>query len=766
MNASPPIDHFQHLWALGYHNLISIVPPNARVSEHSSLFKRIGTDSDGRGKAPGRREQDGLWYGEDFPDYIADEYDLKRWKSWGAGVGVICRDDVKAIDADTTDKKLAKIIKDEIDAAIGPCPLRIGRFPKALYVVRVSSPFPYRMFPFGPQQKKRERVEILSTGKQFVAYGTHPGTNEPYYWPVPLLPYDDLPVVTAEVLHALFERLRTLMPDAGPVEGSGSEIVVDQTKLPGDPDLVKKAVQAIRNTTEAFPSRESYRDMGYRIKASLPDDEPLAFRLFSSWCEDWSDPHGAVNDPEIVASDWRRMKPPFRAGASKLYSMAFAASGGAVDCRREAVARKWHEGEYVSLFPDEETKSDAPLSLLGTPYNFPSACDISPREFLYGEHYQREYASVTIAPTKVGKSSLALVEALAMASGKALLGVKPEGIFRVRVWNGEDPRKEMDRRIAAIMQHYGLTREDLEGRLFVDSGRDMPLAVAHMTRDGAKIYEPVTSELQKALAAQCIDALFIDPFVKSHAVSENDNMAIDVVVREWNRQAGMARIALELVHHSRKLNGGEVSIDDSRGASALVSGARAARALARMTEKQSRSLGRTRDYKSLFRFADVSNNMAPPPAGIDEMWLELISVDLRNGLFGEDGSLIRKSDKVGVVTLSRTRGQVIEGEEATPQRTEQERRALAALASGDWKASPIARDSWAGAAIALAFDLDLENADQKAEAAAILSTWAKQGKVIRVSRTDKHRNTRIFIEVPKSQDNERGKETSPDDLFE
>ena len=36
-----------------------------------------------------------------------------------------------------------------------------------------------------------------------------------------------------------------------------------------------------------------------------------------------------------------------------------------------------------------------------------------------------------------------------MATGKALLGVKPEGLFRVRIWNGEDPIEEMERRIAA-----------------------------------------------------------------------------------------------------------------------------------------------------------------------------------------------------------------------------------------------------------------------------------------------------------------------------
>src|SRR5690606_4620106 len=47
---------------------------------------------------------------------------------------------------------------------------------------------------------------------------------------------------------------------------------------------------------------------------------------------------------------------------------------------------------------------------------------IPPREWLYGRHLMRKFVSVTVAPGGVGKSSLAIVEAVAMASGKPLLG--------------------------------------------------------------------------------------------------------------------------------------------------------------------------------------------------------------------------------------------------------------------------------------------------------------------------------------------------------
>src|SRR3954471_19131190 len=93
------------------------------------------------------------------------------------------------------------------------------------------------------------------------------------------------------------------------------------------------------------------------------------------------------------------------------------------------------------------------------------------REWLYGKEFIRRYVTTTVAPGGVGKSSHAIVEALAMASGRNLIGDEPVGKLRVWIWNGEDPEDELQRRIVAAMLHYGITPGDIEGRLFVDSGR-------------------------------------------------------------------------------------------------------------------------------------------------------------------------------------------------------------------------------------------------------------------------------------------------------
>ena len=409
---------------------------------------------------------------------------------------------------------------------------------------------------------------------------------------------------------------------------------------------------------------------------------------------------------------------------------------------RQALAKK--EFEHVA---------PAPGDLTGTRYHFPDPSTIPPREFLYGGHYVRQFVSATIAPTKVGKSSLGIAEALAMASGKPLLGVEPRGQFRVRIWNGEDPWNEMIRRIAAAIQHYGLTEADLGDRLLVDSGREMPLILATQMRSGAALQVPVVSEIVRVLRAQAVDVMLVDPFVSSHRVSENDNGAVDLVVKAWANIADQTGCAVELVHHSRKLNGGEASIEDARGASALVSAVRSARALAKMTKGEAERSGLSEGvWRRLFRFTDASSNMAPPVAGELERWLLLESVGLGNGPGVDVLDRMLNGDSVGVVRLFDA-GQAAEKEahnllgRGTETGVSREEALLQELASGDWRWSAKGGESWAGYPVARHFDLDAETTDGRAHAKKLLDTLRKDGRIRLVNGRSASRNKCELVEV-------------------
>ena len=182
-----------------------------------------------------------------------------------------------------------------------------------------------------------------------------------------------------------------------------------------------------------------------------------------------------------------------------------------------------------------------------------------------------------------------------MASGKPLLGAAPSGPLRVWLWNGEDPIEELQRRVAACMMHYGLTREDVGDRLFVDTGRHMPIVLATAARDGARIAEPVVRDVIRTIEENRIDVFQVDPFVSSHRVSENDNNAIDMVAKRWAYVADVTRCAVELVHHVRKLNGAEVTVEDGRGAIALIAASRSAR-IARACATNSAATSRSSSF--------------------------------------------------------------------------------------------------------------------------------------------------------------------------
>ena len=120
---------------------------------------------------------------------------------------------------------------------------------------------------------------------------------------------------------------------------------------------------------------------------------------------------------------------------------------------------------------------------------------IPPRRWLHGRHYVRSFISETVAPGAYGKSTVALTEALAIVTGRPLLGVTPSEQLNVRYWNGEDPIKELQRRIAAVCLHYQIERSEIEGRLFLDNGRKTKIIIAEQTRTGVRIARPIVNSV-------------------------------------------------------------------------------------------------------------------------------------------------------------------------------------------------------------------------------------------------------------------------------
>lgn len=376
-------------------------------------------------------------------------------------------------------------------------------------------------------------------------------------------------------------------------------------------------------------------------------------------------------------------------------------------------------------------RQDTALTHFVRPFVWRDPSTLPRREWLYGHHLIRKFVSATFSPGGVGKSSLVMTEAMAMASGKSLLGVPIRKRLNVAYWNGEDPYEETERRAFACALHHGLGAEDLEGRFLLGSGRDDPLVIAEQTPSGTTILAPNIERVMETARACNLDVIVIDPFVSSHRVTENDNGAIDMVVKAWARIADKANVAVELVHHTRKANGNETTVEDGRGASALLYAARSARALNVMSREEGEKAGVDK-HRSYFRVDNGKANLAPPPDGSD--WYHMIGVDLGNG------DAFNAPDQVGVVTRWQW-PDPFDGVQVSDLLAVQRK-----VDGGVWRENSQAKE-WVGIAVADVLGLDLQDKAAKQKVKGLLARWLKEGVLVKVMATDEHRKERPVIEV-------------------
>lgn len=415
-------------------------------------------------------------------------------------------------------------------------------------------------------------------------------------------------------------------------------------------------------------------------------------------------------------------------------------AGGSVDQLR-ALAEYQHESETT------DDPSSSPR-IAPTPAVWIEPKDIPQREVLYGVHLYRKFVSMTVSPGGLGKSSMVMVEALAMTSNRPILG-EPiyDGPLRVWHWNGEDPQDENNRRMVAAAVHHGLSPDDFISRLWLDSGRSMAIRLAQMTRGEISLDESLFVEIENAILERGIDVLQLDPFVSVHSVPENDNGAIDDVVKRLGKVADRCNCAIELVHHVRKASAGSTAktdANDARGAGALVAGVRSARSLNVMSEDDAEKIGIPPDDRfSYFSVDMVKANLAKRDG--KSSWRHLASVGLGND------TPIRPADNVGVVEkyeppASSQLDMWPENAAEIAQRIAEENETLR-----HWTGNGPAPSDWFGFVVARKCGLD-EYEDRKA-VRSMIGRWIKAGLLTTRSGTE-NKNKVIYIASTRALDDE------------
>ena len=379
--------------------------------------------------------------------------------------------------------------------------------------------------------------------------------------------------------------------------------------------------------------------------------------------------------------------------------------------------RMQKQSQAVSNADDENAMQSWP-----TPYNIFDAFTLPRREWVYGYDYIKKYISVTASAGGIGKTSAIIVEAIAISTGKDLLGVQVKEQTNVWIINLEDPISEMQMRTIAAMQHYGITPEDVRGKLFMDGEDTMQITLAAESRDGLITNDALLEHITRKVKENNIGVIIIDPFISAHLVNENNNGSIQAVVAMLRKLARDTNSAIQLVHHIRKGNGDDATIDSVRGAGSLIGAARAARVINRITPDDAMALGvDEHDALGIFAVDDGKANLAPPSD--KRIYRRMLSVEIANGEHIGVATEFKLPDLFDGVTTQNARNVQAVVAEAEANQT-------------PFKANVQAKH-YVGQAVADELKLDLEKPGDKAKVKSIVKQWIKTNVLKQAEMYDK-----------------------------
>jgi hypothetical protein len=358
--------------------------------------------------------------------------------------------------------------------------------------------------------------------------------------------------------------------------------------------------------------------------------------------------------------------------------------------------------------------ADAPPLVVATPYVLPDPATLARRAWIKFHHYMRGIVASTVAPGGYGKTSLSIYEALEIIK---------DG-FCVWYISAEDDRTELDRRIAAYVQRHGILPAQLQDRFFVDDKLSFPFKIARTGRGGGVLFDDAKLDAFEAvIACHKIDVAIFDPFISFHYLPENDTAAMDALIKRLGDICTRQSMCIELPHHVRKRPSGqgEITVDDARGAGAIVNAVRSCRVINIMSTIEAEQAEIERDKRAFYlRIDSGKSNMAPPDKA---RWLHLASVEIANG------------DNVGVIEpweFPKVFGKI-------------------SLADADWvrelvRIKTYRADSrspdWLGHELAERFGRSVTELGNIKWINAVLTTWVRNGVIGKEQRTDKDRKPR------------------------
>ena len=251
-----------------------------------------------------------------------------------------------------------------------------------------------------------------------------------------------------------------------------------------------------------------------------------------------------------------------------------------------------------------------------------------PRGWLLGTSFCRGFASSLLGDGGVGKTAMRYAQGLSLATERALTGEHVFQRCRVLIVSLEDGRDELRRRLRAACLYHGIERSELKDWLFIEALGRADGKLMTLDQYGRPALGVLAAKLERTIVARKIDLVILDPFIKAHALNENDNSGIDEVAQILTDMSIKLNIAVDVPHHMAKGPADPGNANRGRGASALKDALRLVRTVTMMTAEEAKSFGiGEADRRRLIRVDDAKLNIAPMA---EAKWFRLVGVDIDN----------------------------------------------------------------------------------------------------------------------------------------
>jgi hypothetical protein len=300
------------------------------------------------------------------------------------------------------------------------------------------------------------------------------------------------------------------------------------------------------------------------------------------------------------------------------------------DPRRQHVEPREHRnrsGERRKK-PDKRDNDNVPQPSLGEWDAGDDDEPPPPRGWLLGNVFARRFVSSLYGDGGVGKTAVRYAQYLSLAAGRALTGEHVFQRCRVLVVSLEDDKEELSRRMFAARLHHGVSADDVGGWLFLAAPGKRIGKLLAQGQHGA-VQGSMGEILEAAIIRRRPDLVALDPFKKTHAVSENDNTLIDIVIETLTDLAIKHDIAVDAPHHTAKGPPDPGNPNRGRGAGAGKDAGRLIYTLTAMSIEEAQGFGIDEaQRRSLVRMDSGKVNIAPPLH--QAKWFRLVGVPLNN----------------------------------------------------------------------------------------------------------------------------------------